>query len=58
LEKVTFSSVFSSKSTENKLRIKSFQRICFVVIAGGEKFVDKEKLRVFLVKIKEVLKDK
>lgn len=58
LEKVTFSSMFSSKSTENKLRIKSFQRICFVVFAGGEKFVDKEKLRVFLVKIKEVLKDK
>lgn len=58
LEKVNFSSLFSTKNTENKLRIKSFQRICFIIFSGKkEKFIDKEKLKVFLVKIKEVLKD-
>ena len=58
LEKVNFSSVFSSKTTENKLRVKSFQRICYIIFSGKkEKFIDKEKLKVFLIKIKEVLKD-
>lgn len=59
LEKINFSSMFSSRNTENKLRIKSFQRICFIIFSGNkEKFIDKEKLKIFLVKIKEVLKDK
>ncbi len=35
-ETINFSSLFYSKSSENKLKIKAFQRICFI-ISSGEK---------------------
>lgn len=34
LEAVNFTSMFWSKSSEDKLRIKSFQRICFIIYSG------------------------
>jgi len=55
---INFSSLFYSKSSENKLKIKAFQRICFIIFCGDkEQFVNKEKLKVFLSKLREVLKD-
>lgn len=57
-EQVNFSSLFRTRMTENKLRIKSFQRICFILFSGErEKYINKKKLKLFLEKIREVLKD-
>lgn len=40
------------------MRIKSFQRICFIIYSGeAEKYVNKERLKVLLEKIKNVLKE-
>jgi hypothetical protein len=56
LEKVTLhSSYFSSESAENKRRIKSFERICFILYAG-EKDQYSSRLNVLLAKIVDVLK--
>ena len=57
-EQVNFSSLFRTKITENKLRIKSLQRICFILFSSEkEKYINKKKLKLFLEKIREVLKD-
>lgn len=40
------------------MRIKGFQRICFIIYSGEiEKYLDKNRLKIMLEKIKEVLKD-
>lgn len=54
LDKVTLqSSFFSKESEENKKRIKSFERICFVIFSGErDKFT--KKLAMLIEKISEV----
>ena len=57
LYKVTLSSSFFSKEqNENKKRIKSFKRICFIIFAGNrDKYAD--KLQILLDKISAVIKN-
>lgn len=56
LQKVTLhSSYFSSESAENKRRIKSFERICFILYAGGKDRYS-GKLKVLLAKMVDVIK--
>ena len=56
LEKVTLSSsYFSSESAENKRRIKSFERICFILYSGTQDRYA-SKLTILLSKITEVIK--
>lgn len=56
LQKVTLSSsFFTSESVENKRRIKSFERICFILYAGQkDKYAG--KLKHLLEKIADVIK--
>lgn len=57
LSKVTLSSSFFSKEhTENKRRIKSFNRICFIIYSGSKDFYTK-KLHQLIDKISEVIKN-
>ena len=57
LEKVTLqSSFFSNESQENKKRIKSFERICFVIFSG-EMNKYNNKLWTLVEKISEVIKN-
>jgi hypothetical protein len=56
LSKVSLAnSYFTSQSTENKKRVKSFERICFILYSGG---LDKYamKLKGLLQKIADVIK--
>jgi hypothetical protein len=40
------------------MRIKGFQRICFIIYSGViDKYLDQNRLKIILEKIKEVLKD-
>ena len=57
LEKVSLvSSIFSSYSLETKKKIKSFERICFILYSGKkDKYIDKAHLLVD--KIIEVIKN-
>ena len=58
LSKVAFTSYWSSEENKNKTRIKSFSRVCFIIFSGEvDKFMTKDKTKVLLEKIKEVLKD-
>jgi hypothetical protein len=56
LQKVTLhSSYFSSESAENKRRIKSFERICFILYAGcKDRYAS--RLNVLLAKMVDVIK--
>jgi hypothetical protein len=58
LNKVSLgTSFFSKESTENKKRIKSFKRICFIIWSGDiDKFAGKE-LVTLMDKISEVIKN-
>jgi hypothetical protein len=58
LNKVTLAtSFFSKESTENKKRIKSFKRICFIIWCGEEdQFTGKDLINL-LDKISEVIKN-
>lgn len=49
------SSFFSRESEENKKRIKSFERICFVIFSGERDRYTK-KLGILIEKISEVIK--
>jgi len=58
LNKVVFSSYWSSEDYKNKTRIKSFSRVCFIIFSGEpETFMTKDKIKGLLDKIKEVIKD-
>ena len=56
LDKVTLTSgFFSSEVAENKKRIKSFERICFILYSGGrDRYA--HKLNLLLSKIVDVIK--
>lgn len=55
---VNFSSFFASKSNEDKTRISSFERVCFIIYSGEvDKYMTKTKIKSLLEKIREVLKD-
>ena len=55
---VNFSSYLRSKAHELRKRIKSFQRICFIVHSGRkEQYLDQLTLKQLFRKIKEVLQD-
>ena len=55
---VNFSSFFGSRNHEFKKRIKSFQRVCFIVYCGeNEKYMDQSTLKQLFRKIKAVLSD-
>lgn len=58
LDKVKLeTSFFSKESTENKKRIKSFKRICFIIWSGEiDKYTDKQ-LASLLDKISEVIRN-
>lgn len=57
LEKVSLvSSIFSSYSLETKKRIKSFERICFILYAG-KKDKYNEKAQLLIDKIIDVIKN-
>lgn len=56
LDKVSLSSsYFTSESIENKKRIKSFERICFILYSG-QKDKYASKLKPLLLKIADVIK--
>lgn len=58
LNKVNFTALFKSRDSENKIRIKSFERVCFVIYSGEkDKFMSKTKLLQLLTKINEVLRE-
>lgn len=55
---VNFSSVFKSKATEYKTRIRSFERVCFIIYSGDvDKYMTKKKIKSLLEKIRNVIKD-
>ena len=57
LEKVTLATSFFSKEVEeNKRRIKSFERICFIIFSGERDSYTK-KLWSLIEKISEVIKN-
>ena len=58
LNRVVFSSYWSSEDYKNKTRIKSFSRVCFIIFSGeNEIFMTKDKIKSLLDKIQEVIKD-
>ena len=55
---VNFSSLFSSRTNEDKTRISSFERVCFIIYSGEiDKYMSKTKIKSLMEKIREVLKD-
>lgn len=58
LNRVVFSSYWSSEDYKNKTRIKAFSRACFIIFSGEpEHYMTKDKIKILLDKIKEVIKD-
>jgi len=58
LNKVYFTALFKSKDSENKIRIKSFERVCFIIYSGEkDKFMNIHKIQQLLTKIKQVLQE-
>lgn len=58
MRNIDFKGVFVFKDTENKKRMKSFLRICFIIYSGdAEKYIDKRALKTLLEKIKNLLKE-
>ena len=58
LSNLDFSSFFTTKHKESQYRIRSFQRICFLIYSGGvEQVLNKKHLMLILEKIKGVLKE-
>lgn len=58
LHKVNFSSLFARRDVETKTRIKSFERVCFIIFSGEvDKYMTKTKIKALLEQIKDVIKD-
>lgn len=58
LNKVSFTALFKSKDSENRIRIKSFERVCFIIYSGErDKFMTMVKVQQLLHKIKQVLQE-
>lgn len=61
VSKVNFSNFFSfsSKSSQNNIWIKSFQRLCFLIYCvKNEKFFTKEWISILFKKIKDILNER